>query len=210
MSRLTPLRTRTCIAEPYNASVDETLELTAHVGARALLDTRTAVAEEDEVDRVAGALLVAQQRLPGALRIDAHRLRVELALDRGRVAAGKAQGGEQPQRDRLAVGQVEVGGRLERVRERVAEVEVAPGAVVVWVAEAERGLVRRGPAHVELPPREQLGLDELRSPLPPLALGERLEQRLVQDDSRRPVERADEVLPLRDVDAGLAADPRVD
>ena len=46
--------------------------------------------------------------------------------------------------------------------------------------------------------------------LPPLALGQRLEQRRVDHRARRPVERADEVLALGQVDAGLAADRRVD
>src|SRR5581483_8914760 len=43
-----------------------------------------------------------------------------------------------------------------------------------------------------------------------LALGQRLEERLVEEDERRPVEGADEVLAVGDVDAGLAADRGVD
>ena len=158
----------------------------------------------------ARALLVAQQRLPRALGIDAHRLRRELALDRLGVAARQAQRGEQAERDRLAVRQVEVGRRLERVAERVAEVEPAPRAVVVRVAQAERRLVGGRAAHVELAAREQPRLHELGHALPPLALGQRVEQLLVDHDARRPVERADEVLALGDVDRGLAADRRVD
>ena len=95
---------------------DQPLELAAHVGRVARLDHRAAVAEQDDVDRAAGALLVAQQRLPRALGIDPHRLRRQLALDRLGVAAGQAQRRQQAERDRLAVRQVEVGRRLERVR----------------------------------------------------------------------------------------------
>ena len=84
------------------------------------------------------------------------------------------------------------------------------GAAVVRVAQAERRLVRGGAAHVERPAGEQLGLDAARPPLAPLALGQRREQRLVDHDAHRPVERADEVLALRDVDRRLAADPGVD
>src|SRR6266480_2276254 len=86
-SRFTPLRTTTCIAAPYSASDDQTLELTAHLCRGMRLDVRAGVAEEDQVDRVAASLLVAQERLPGALRVDAHRLRVELPFDHCGVAA---------------------------------------------------------------------------------------------------------------------------
>src|SRR5207247_3730091 len=94
----TPLGTTARIAAPYTASGDQTLELTAHLRCRTLLDARAAVAEEHEVDRVAASLLVAQERLPGAFRIDAHRLRVELPLDACGVAARETQCGEQPER----------------------------------------------------------------------------------------------------------------
>src|SRR3954468_16957680 len=209
-SRFTPLRTTTCIAAPYNASGDETLELPAHLCCRTLLDARAAVAEEDEVDGVAASLLVAEKRRPRRFWIDAHRLRVELALDGCGVAAGEAQGGEQPERDRLAVRQVEVRRRLERVGERMAEVEVLARPVVARVTEAEGRLERRCPTRVELAPGQQLRLDELRPPLPPLPLRQRLEQRLVEDDASRPVKRADQILAAGDVDACLAPDRRVD
>ena len=106
--------------------------------------------------------------------------------------------------------QVEVGGGLERVRERVAEIQPVPRPAIVRVAQAERRLVGGRAAHVEVAAGEQLGLDALGLALPALALGQRLEERLVDHDARGPVERADEVLALRDVDRRLAADARVD
>ena len=53
-------------------------------------------------------------------------------------------------------------------------------------------------------------LDGLAEGRPALALGQRPQQRDVDDDRGRLVERADEVLALGQVDAGLAADRRVD
>ena len=58
--------------------------------------------------------------------------------------------------------------------------------------------------------REQAGLDDLGHALEALRRRERLEQRGIDDRADRPVERADEVLALRQVDARLAADRRVD
>ncbi len=123
------------------------------------------------------------------------------------VAARERKSGEQAERDRFAVRQVEVGGRLEPVGERVAEVEPPPHVAVVRVAQADAGFVGRGSAHVELGVGEQPRLDQLGQSLPLLALGQRLEQRLVDHHAGRPVERADEVLALGDVDRRLAADP---
>ena len=53
-------------------------------------------------------------------------------------------------------------------------------------------------------------LDRLAEGGPPLALGERPQHRDVDDHGHRLVERADQVLALGQVDAGLAADRRVD
>jgi hypothetical protein len=108
------------------------------------------------------------------------------------------------------VREVEVGRRLERVRERVPEVQPLAHASVVRVAQAERRLVRRRGADVERAAGEQLGLDPFGLALAPLAFRQGAEQRLVDHDPRRPVERADEVLALRDVDRRLAADGGVD
>ncbi len=109
------------------------------------------------------------------------------------------------------------GCRLERVRERVAEVQHLPLLVVVRVAQAERRLERGAAADelvvAQLPEglaREQAGLHDLRETFTSLRLGQRLEQRRIDHGAHRPVERADEVLALRDVDRRLAADRRVD
>ena len=53
-------------------------------------------------------------------------------------------------------------------------------------------------------------LDRLAERRPPLALGQRPQERDVDDDRGRLVERADQVLALGQVHAGLAADRRVD
>ena len=159
---------------------------------------------------VAAPFLVPQQRRPGALAVDLDGLRIERRHDRRRVAAAQPQRGEQTERDRLAVRQVEVGGRLERVRERVTEVEPLPRPAIVRVAQAQRSLVRSRPAHVERAAGEQLRLDPLGLALAPFTLRQRREQRFVDHDPGGPVERTDEVLPLRDVDRRLAADARID
>ena len=125
---------------------NQPFELAPHLVGRTRLDVGAVVAEQHEVDRVAGALLVAEQRLPGALGVDVNGLRGELGLDLRRVAAREPQRREQPERDRLAVRQVVVGGRLERVAEGVAEVEPAARPVVVRILQADPGLVRRRPS----------------------------------------------------------------
>src|SRR5262245_33694296 len=126
---------------------DQTLELAADLVRGARLDSRATLSEQHEVDLSPAPLLVAEQRLPGAPRVDAHGLRRELSLDRLGVAAREPERGEQAERDGLAVGQVEVGRRLERVPEGVAEVEPAPRAAIVRVPQAERSLVRRRAAY---------------------------------------------------------------
>ena len=141
------------------------------------------------------ALLVAEQRLPGALGVDVNGLRGQLGLHLRRVPARDTERREEPERHCLAVREVVVRRRLERVAEGVAEVQPAARPVVVRILQADPGLVRGGRPHVELPPCQEPRLDELGHPLPPLPLGQRLEQRLVDHDTRRPVERADEVLP---------------
>src|SRR5438876_12001549 len=151
-----------------------------------------------DVDRVPGPFLVAQERLPRTLGVDRRRLRVELALDGRGVPARESQRREEPERDGLAVGQVEVRGGLEGMGEGVPEVEVPARAVVVRIAETESGLEGGCAASVERGAREELRLDELGLPLSPLAVRQRLEERLVEHDTRGPVEGADEVLSLGD------------
>ena len=114
------------------------------------------ITEHDDVDRVTGALLVAQERLPRTLRIDLDRLRCKLTLYIRCLTAGQAQRCEQPQRNRLSVRQVEVGGRFEGMRERVPEVEEATGAVIVRILQADRGLEGCRAANIQVVAGEQL------------------------------------------------------
>ena len=90
-------------------------------------------------------------------------------------------------------------------------------AAVVRVAEADGGLEGGAAADElvvgQLPERlvrEEAGLHHLRHALAPLLRRQRLEQRGVDDRPDGPVEGADEVLALRQVDRGLAADRGVD
>ncbi len=110
-----------------------------------------------------------------------------------------------------------VRGRFERVRERVAEVELRALAAVVRVAQAQRGLECGGAADLlagrQLPDRlarQKAGLDDLGPPVRDLLLGERLQREGVDHRPDGPVEGADEVLPVGEVDGGLAPDRRVD
>ena len=102
------------------------------------------------------------------------------------------------------------------MRERVPEVERLPRAVVVRVAQAERRLEGRAPAHEllvgKLPKRltgEQARLDDLREPFAALFRGQRLEECRIDHRSDRPVEGTDQVLALGQVDRRLAADRRI-
>src|SRR5439155_2822295 len=95
------------------------------------------LAEQHQAELAADRLLVALQRPPGALAVDADRPGAQELVDRRRVAAREAEGRNEAERDRLAVAHaLEVGGRLERVREGVAEVEDGALAAVVRVAQA--------------------------------------------------------------------------
>src|SRR5690348_107197 len=136
-SRFAPFRTRTCISDQ---SPDERIQRGSNLARRPSLDDRPVVAEEHEVDRLAGALLVAEQRVPGAVAVDGDRLRIELPLDPARIAAREPERRHQAERDRIAVRQLEARRSLEGVRERVPEVEPLPDVAVVRVAEAERRL----------------------------------------------------------------------
>ncbi len=90
-------------------------------------------------------------------------------------------------------------------------------AVLPRIAKADRRLERRAAPHLlgpaALPHRlaeEKPRLHDLGEAVAELLVRERVEQRRVDDRLARPVERADEVLPLREVDSDLAADRGVD
>ena len=101
--------------------------------------------------------------------------------------------------------------------ERVAEVEDRASSAVERVGETDAGLERGAAPHElglrELPERlarQEARLDHLGHAFAPLPLRQRGEERRVEDRPDRPVEGADEVLPLRQVERRLAADRRVD
>jgi hypothetical protein len=106
---------------------------------------------------------------------------------------------------------------FERVREGVPQVEHPARPFVVRIAQAH-GRLEGGAAPDELGVRQrpdrlahqEARLDDLRHPVQALVGRQRLDQRRIDDGPDRPVEGADEVLALRDVDRGLASDRRVD
>jgi hypothetical protein len=75
---------------------DEAIESCAHVVSRTCFDDRAIVAEEHEIDGRPGALLVAEERLPGAVAVDLHRTGVERLLDARGVATAQAKRSEEP------------------------------------------------------------------------------------------------------------------
>ena len=133
------------------------------------------------------------------------------------VETGHAQRGREPEGDRSAVRHGVARRGLERVRERMPEVELDPLAALERVPQADRRLERGAPAdllvRLELPEAiacQEPRLDDFGEAVATLLLGERLEQRRVDDRLGGPVERPDEVLALREVDRRLAADRGVD
>src|SRR5919197_934444 len=148
---------------------DQLVERRADLRVGPRVDNRPVVPEQDESQLAGTRLLVALQRRPGTLGVDAHRLRREHLVDDSRVPAGEAQRRQQPEADRPAVPYAFVaGGGLERVRERVAEVENGALVPVERIAHAHRrlegGAAPNALARLELPERlasEQPGLDHL-------------------------------------------------
>src|SRR5438552_1225776 len=140
MLRLTPLRTMTRTGAMLSG--DQRVEGAADVfGRHGNVDPRAVVAEENQPELSADRFLVALQRLPGPLAVDAHRSRPEQLLHRCGVTAGKPQRREEAEGDRPPVRDALVAGSgLERVRERVAEVQDLALGSVVGVAQADRGL----------------------------------------------------------------------
>ena len=124
---------------------------------------------------------------------------------------------DQPDRHRLAVREVVVGGDLQGVGQRVAVVEQRPPAVLAFVGGHHLGLDLDaagdpiGEIHgEEIVTGEEVVLGHLAEPAAHLAGGQRVERVEVADHPGRLPERTDEVLALREVDGGLAADGRID
>ena len=100
MFRLTPLRTMTRTGR--DSIRDQLVERAPHVAGRdGDVPARAVVAEQDEPELAADGLLVALHRLPGALAVDADRLRAEDLLHLADVPAGQAERREQAERDRV-------------------------------------------------------------------------------------------------------------
>src|SRR5215471_7939640 len=148
MFRLTPLRTR-MRTRAATLSGDEPVEgMPDVVGGDGDVDAWPVVVEEHEPELAADDLLVAPERRPRAVAVDADGLRIELLDDDVDVATRDAERGEEAERDGPAVRDALVPRRgLERVRERVPEIEHAPLSVVVRVAQAHGGLERCAAAH---------------------------------------------------------------
>src|SRR5271163_3305934 len=126
---------------------DQPFELGAHLGCGPRLDVRAVLTEQDEVDLVAGAFLVAQQRFPGAIGVDGYRLRRKPALHFSRVPTRETKRREQPEGHGLAVWKVEVRRGFERVTKGVTQVQMSTHATIVRILETETSLVRRGAAN---------------------------------------------------------------
>ena len=159
------------------------------------------------------SLLVAAERGPRTVAVDANRLRIEHLLDDVRGAAREPQCREQTERDRVAVCETVVAGRrLQCVRERVPEVEDRATTLVERIAEADRRLegcrTRGSASSSELPERaacEQPRLHHLGHPLTSLRLRSASRarpgrRRLSPDSGMRrrgscPVARSSAVLP---------------
>ena len=147
-------------------------------------------------------------------------------------ATGKAKRASHSDRHRLAVNQarrVVTGQALEGMSECVAEIEQRPIALLGFVggdharlggaARRDRLGPRRAagedlaPARFEkfkkIPVVDEAVLDHLRVAGAKLALAQRVETAGIGEDKGRLVERPDEVLAVRRVDAGLAADARI-
>ncbi len=100
------------------------------------------------------ALLVAEERVPGAFAIDSDRLGREHLLDDLRRPAREAKRREQSERDRVAVAERVAGSGLERMRKRVPEVEDRPPSLaLVRIGEDDGGL-ERGAGAGSSAPRE--------------------------------------------------------
>ena len=157
-------------------------------------------------------------------RFGANRELGRRALQRGREMRGE----HEPDRDRLAVLQRMAGRGLQRVPERVPVVEhrARTGAFELVGFDAAR--LQRGTARDHLGERRRIARDQrvdarrhevvahqrvlrdLAESAAVVTVGQRREHARIREHADRLVERADEVLALGQVHAGLAADRAVD
>src|SRR6266566_1737267 len=140
MLRLTPLRTMTRTGAMLSG--DQRVEGAADVlGRHGNVDLRPFVSEQNEPELSADRFLVALERVPGPLAVDANRSRAEQFLHRCGVAAGETQRCEEAERNRPAMSDALIRcSRLECVREGVAEVQDLTLGQIVGIAQADRGL----------------------------------------------------------------------
>src|SRR5439155_16341576 len=95
------------------------------------------VTEQYESQLATLRLLVALQRGPRTLTIEANRFRSEDVLDGGGRPAGQPEGGDETKRNCVPVGQAPVTRcSFECVRKRVAEVEDRATALIEGIAQA--------------------------------------------------------------------------
>ena len=200
MSRLTPFRTRTCTRRSL---CDQPLEL-ARAPRRPAAPRRRGRSSPSRTRLIASPVRFLSRRSACQARSGSTRTGCgrELALDLApcRGPRGAAPRAARARRPRRAAGRSRPPPRAPwaKVWPRLSQ---RRGPWSCGSCRQMRGLVRRRRrARRASRPGEQPRLHELGHPLPPLALGQRLEQRLVEHDPRRPVEGADEVLALRDVD----------
>src|SRR5205814_10588149 len=138
-------------------------------------------------------LLVALQRGPRTLTIEANRFRSEDVLDGGGRPAGQPEGGDETKRNCVTVRQALVPRcSFECVRKRVTEVEDRATALIEGIAQAHCRL--EGDARTdhrlvfELPEwtaREQAGLHNFRQTFTTLRLAQRGEHIRIGDHSSR-------------------------
>src|SRR5262245_17858153 len=112
MSKFTPLRTSTRTGRSLVG--DQLVERPPHVGFVDLGHVAAVVAEENEPELT---LLVAQERVPGSVAVDPHRLGCEHVLDNVRRPTRKPHRREQSKRDRVPMPKLVPRSGLERVSE---------------------------------------------------------------------------------------------
>src|SRR3954464_14173334 len=145
MSRFTPLRTTARTGRTLVR--DQRVQRPADVGLGDCGRETARLTEEHEGQLAAGRLLVALERLPGAVAVCRNRFWGEHALDDVGRTAGQPQGGEEAERHRTTVADGASPAGLEPVRERMTQIERLPRAAVEGIAEADRCLEGRAAAN---------------------------------------------------------------